>query len=126
LGSGWFAGKMAMSDIQSDYTEIMRNYEYDGHFSSIWKICSMGVDKMYMEKTIYENQEVLKEKMESMNPLSRLFHYVGAFFLFILFGILLNAYNNSVFGMSMYPLWTNLPGVILLILILGVIYYLKK
>ncbi len=126
LGSGWFAGKMAMSDIQNDYTEIMRNYEYDGHFSSIWKICSMGVDKMYMEKTMDENQEVLKEKMESMNPLSRMYHYVGAFFLFILLGIFLNAYNNSVFGMAMYPLWTNLPGVILLILILGVIYYLKK
>ncbi len=126
VGSGWYGGKMAMSDISKSYEDVIRNFEYDGHFSSIWKICSMGIDRMYHEDKISEHRELLVNKMKNMNPVSRVFHYVGSFFFFILFGILLNAYNNMVFGMSMYPLWTNLPALIILFIILVIIYFVRK
>jgi hypothetical protein len=126
VGSGWYGGKMAMADINKDYVEIVRNFEYDGHFSSIWKICSMGVDRMYYERKMGEHRELLVEKVKSMNPASRVIYYIFSFLFFILFGILLNAYNNMVFGMSMYPLWTNLPALVILLIILIVIYFMRK
>jgi hypothetical protein len=126
MGSAWYCGKMAMNGINKDYTELIRNVEYDGHFSSIWKICSMGVDNVYYEDIISKNRELLVEKEKSMNPMGRGFHYLGAFLFFILFMALLNAYNNMVFGMSMYPLWTNLPALIVLLIILIIIYFVRK
>lgn len=126
IGSAWYCGKMAMNGINKDYIELIRNVEYDGHFSSIWKICSMGVDNVYFEEVISKNRELLVEKEKSMNQINRGFHYLGSFLFFILFMVLLNAYNNMVFGMSMYPLWTNLPGLIVLLLILMIIYFVRK
>ncbi len=126
MGSAWYCGKMAMNGINKDYTELIRNVEYDGHFSSIWKICSMGVDNVYYQEIISNHRELLVEKEKSMNPMSRGFHYLGAFLFFILFMALLNGYNNMVFGMSMYPLWTNLPALIVLLIILIIIYFVRK
>ncbi len=126
MGSAWYCGKMAMNGINKDYIELIRNVEYDGHFSSIWKICSMGIDNVYFEDIISKNRELLVEKEKSMNPISRGFHYVGVFLFFILFMALLNGYNNMVFGMSMYPLWTNLPALVLLLIILIIIYFVRK
>lgn len=126
MGSSWYCGKMAMNGINKDYIELIRNVEYDGHFSSIWKICSMGVDNVYFEEVISKNRELLVEKEKLMNPINRGFHYLGAFLFFILFMTLLNAYNNMVFGMSMYPLWTNLPSLIILLIILIIIYFIRK
>lgn len=126
MGSAWYCGKMAMNGINKDYIELIRNVEYDGHFSNIWKICSMGIDNVYFEEVISKNRELLVEKEKSMNPIGRGFSYLGSFLFFILFMALLNAYNNMVFGMSMYPLWTNLPVLIVLLIILLIIYFIKK
>lgn len=126
MGSAWYGGKMATSDIQKNYTEIARNFEYGGHFHSIWNICSMGIDRYYHENKMNEHREHLVKKIEDMNAMTRILHYVGSALFFILFMVLLNAYNNMVFGMGMYPLWTNLPGVIVLLLLLIIIYFMRK
>ena len=72
----------------------MRNYEYDGHFSSIWKICSMGVDRMYYEKKIAENRELLVNKVKAISPVSRVIYYVCSFLFFLLFDIRTLKYIN--------------------------------
>jgi hypothetical protein len=120
---------MAMGDITKRYEEIVRSYEYEGHFSTIWKICSMGTDRVYYEELLgSENRVVLEEKMKGRGMGEKSLHYGGAFGLFLLFGGFLNAYNNMVFGMTSSPLWTNMPalGAILVILIGIFVYRMRK
>ncbi len=126
IGSSWWAGRMAMSDIGNNYEEIMRSFEYDGHFSSIWKICSMGIDNMNYERVMIEHRETIVNKLKNVNPVMKMIHYGLSFLFFLLFGVLLNAYNNSIFGMGMYPLWTNLPMLCVMLIILIIIYFIKK
>ncbi len=129
VGSAWWAGRMAMGDITKRYEEIVRSYEYEGHFSTIWKICSMGTDRVYYEELLgSENRATLEEKMKGRGMGEKTLHYGGAFGLFLLFGGLLNGYNNMVFGMTSSPLWTNMPalGAILVILIGIFVYKMRK
>jgi hypothetical protein len=129
VGSAWWAGRSAMADITKRYESIMRSYEYEGNFSTIWKICSMGADRVYYEGLLQfpEMRPVLQEKMDAVDMGSKTLHYGGAFGLFLLFGAFLNAYNNMAFGMTSYPLWTNLPGLgLLLAILVGIAVYRSR
>ncbi len=129
VGSAWWAGRSAMADITKRYESILRSYEYDGHFSTIWKICSMGADRVYYEELLQspEMRPALQEKMSAVDMGAKTLHYGGAFGLFLLFGAFLNAYNNMAFGMTSYPLWTNLPGLgLLLAILVGIAVYRSR
>lgn len=129
VGSAWWAGRSAMADITKRYESIMRSYEYEGHFSTIWKICSMGADRVYYEGLLQspEMRPALQEKMSATDMGAKTLHYGGAFGLFLLFGAFLNAYNNMAFGMTSYPLWMNLPGLgLILAIMVGIAVYRSR
>ena len=118
-----------MADITKRYESILRSYEYEGHFSTIWKICSMGSDRVYYEELLgsEEIRPALQEKMGKIGMSEKMLHYGGAFGFFLLFGAFLNAYNNMAYGMTSSPLWTNLPGAGLLLAILaGIMIYRSR
>jgi hypothetical protein len=115
IGSPWLLSNY-ISHSKNEYKNFIK--KLSGKDSILWKYFTMGLDKSYFEK-IYENMQ----NNNLISNSSKISNFFSKLFPFILFLIILNLFNSSVFGLSLSPSWYNILYQVLFIFnILGNIY----